>query len=142
MLVIHGIELVVGQQLQQVRELEGRHTSRLEQQCEAGDEIIDVRHMRQHVVRSHQIDLPAFSDQLGRHLPTEESFDDINTLGAGSGRRACGRLHPKTGYVSLLNVLQQVAVVGCDFCHQAVTIQAEAAAHGLHVGLGVSQPGA
>src|SRR5690606_26473774 len=54
-LVIDGVELVFPYQVQQVWELEGGHTFRFEQRRKAGDEIVDVRHVRQHVVRDHQV---------------------------------------------------------------------------------------
>ena len=54
-LVIGRIELIVSRHLQQMRKFEGRDAARLEEGREAADEIVDVRHMRKHVVGGRKV---------------------------------------------------------------------------------------
>ena len=46
-------------QLREVRELERRRPLGREQRRDAGDEVVDVRHLREHVVAEHEIRVAA-----------------------------------------------------------------------------------
>ena len=54
-LVINCIELVVLDQAQEVREPERRDPIRREKDSEAFGKIMQLRHVREHVVRHHQV---------------------------------------------------------------------------------------
>ena len=142
MLVVDGVELVLRDQSQQMRELEGGDTFGLQQAGEAGDEIVDVRHMRQHVVGGGEVGLPALGDQFIRQPHTEEILHDGNALGARGGGGAGGRLDAGAGNAARLNVLQQIAVIGGDFDDMAGRIQTEARRHVGHIAFAVRQPAA
>ena len=50
MLVVDGVVVVLLHQLQEVRELHGDHAPRRQHPLHAADEVVDVGHVRQHVV--------------------------------------------------------------------------------------------
>ena len=56
-LVVDRVELVLCHQPLQMRKLHRDHALRLEQALHAGDEVVQVRHVRQHIVAEHQIGL-------------------------------------------------------------------------------------
>ena len=72
MLVINRVELIFCHQSLQVRKLHGDHARRLQQDLHACNEIIQVRHLRQHIVPKQQIRLLALCDQLARRLFSEK----------------------------------------------------------------------
>src|ERR1035437_1996862 len=121
-LVVDGVKLAFGNQLEQVRKLEGCYALGFQQHGKASDEIIDVRHMGQHVVGGSQIGLLALGSQFPDLTHAEEVLHNRDALGAGGGSGAGGGLHPGTGDVAGLDILQQVAVVGGDLYHMAVAI--------------------
>ena len=55
MLVVDGVELVLRHQLHEVRELDGDHPGRSEEDLQSLDEVIRVRHLREHVGAADQI---------------------------------------------------------------------------------------
>ena len=55
MLVIDRVELHIVDQVQQMREFDREHAVGLEQDRGAGDEIVDVGHMGQHVLGGEEI---------------------------------------------------------------------------------------
>ena len=54
-LVVDGVELVLGDQAQEVRELQRRHTVRFQDRRNAFDEIVQCGHVSQHVIGDDQI---------------------------------------------------------------------------------------
>jgi Ser-tRNA(Ala) deacylase AlaX len=57
-LVVDRVELVLLDQAQEVRHLDRHHTLRLLHRAEAGDEVVEVRHVRHHVVGGDQVGEP------------------------------------------------------------------------------------
>ena len=55
MLVVDGIELVLRDQMLEVRKLDGDRAARRQQDLQSPYEIIDVVHLRQHVVTQQQV---------------------------------------------------------------------------------------
>src|SRR6266705_75388 len=74
-LVVDGVELVVGYQPRQMRELHGDHAMRRQQELHATDKIVDVRHMGQHVVAEQQVGPTVFGGDLCGALTSEEPYD-------------------------------------------------------------------
>ena len=74
MLVIDGVELVALDQPHEVRKFHGQRAGGLEQQRQAGDEIVEVGHVGEHVV-ANQTDRPwrPSADQLLGQLNAEEA---------------------------------------------------------------------
>ena len=54
-LVIDRIELDLGDHPQQMRKLEGRHPLGIEDRGKPRDEIVDLRHMRKHVISGSEV---------------------------------------------------------------------------------------
>lgn len=80
MLVVGGVELIFLHHAQQVGKLEeSDHALRLEQAGEAGNEVIDVWHMGQHVVGHHQIGQLARLHQFIGQFHAK-ALDDVDTL--------------------------------------------------------------
>ena len=112
--MVDRVELALADELQEVRELEAGDAGRLEQQREAAHEVVDVRHVRQHVVRHHQVRLLAAGAQPLGERHAEEFLDDRKAAGARRRRGARGRLDAEALDAAASHVLQQVAVVGGD----------------------------
>ena len=74
MLVIDRVELVLREQSQEMGKLERRHSVGFEQKLETGDEIVDVWHMRQHVVGNDEVCGPSLLHQPERGLCPEERY--------------------------------------------------------------------
>ena len=140
MLVVDGVELVLRDQPLQVRELERDDALRLEQERHAGDEVVEVRHLRQHVVADDEVGPLALGDELGRQ-PLAEELDparyallhrDLGDVG--------GRLDAEHRHAQRQEVLQQIAVVAGQLDHQAVGPKPQPLRDRLAVGLGVLHP--
>ena len=113
----------------------------LEQPRKPTHKIVDIRHMRQHVVGHHQVGLQAVGRQFFGQCHAKKPFHHRDALGACRCRRAGGRLHAVARDACSLHVLQQVAVVRGHFDHAAGRGKAQAHSHRLHIGLGVGEPG-
>ncbi|MNK87175.1 hypothetical protein D3C87_1071050 [compost metagenome] len=140
--VIQRVELRASHQRQQLREFEGGDAGRLEQRREAYEEIVDVRHMGEHVVGRHQVSAPTFAFQLRSSVATEEQLTDLQAFFACRLCSAARRFNAQAGNAASGDVLQQVTVVGGDFHHTAVGGQAETLDHLGDIALGMGQPGA
>ena len=55
--MVDGVELVLLDQADQMREFERDDTLRLQEDLHAGDEVVEIRNLRQHVVADDQIGL-------------------------------------------------------------------------------------
>lgn len=74
MFVVNGVELIVLDQTQEMRKLKGGDAIRFEQNPESTHEVVDVRHVRQHVVGDDQISLPALGGESGgKFIPENAS---------------------------------------------------------------------
>ncbi len=140
-LVVDRVELVVLDQPEQVGELHRDHAARLEQDRHAADEVVEVRHVGQHVVAQQQVGPDAVGDHLGRRRPAEEldpaGHAPLLQRHLGHVR---GRLHAQHGHAAGLEVLQQVAVVGRDLHHLRLGAEPEPVDHRPDVPLGVPEP--
>ena len=140
MLVIDRVELVFLHQPQQVRELHRDHAAGLEQQAHAAHEVVQVGHVREHVVAGNQVRLAARGRELAGGLGAEELHQRGHALflrDRGDVRR---RLDAEHRHALRDEVLQQVAVVARDLDHEARGAESEARHHRLGIGLGVREP--
>ena len=140
--MVQGVELLLGHQPQQVGKLEGGHTARLQQRGKALEEIIDIRHMSQHVVGRHQVGTPALCCQGCSRSLAKEQLTNLQALLPRRTRGAGSRFDTQAGNAALRHVLQQVTVISGDFHHPALGIQAKTLDHLRDVTLGVLQPAA
>ena len=68
-LVVDRVELVVLDQPQQVRHLDRHDALGREHHLEAGDEVVEVRHVRHHVVGGEQVRAPPLGHELRARAP-------------------------------------------------------------------------
>ena len=121
--VLHALE-----QPRQVRELEGRRPFRREQDRHAGNEVVQVRHLREHVGAEDEVGVPAFGDEPLGEFAAEELDEHWH---AALLRRLCyvrRRVDAEHGNLLGQEVLQQVAVVRGDLDNEALRGEPEAVA--------------
>jgi hypothetical protein len=87
MFVINGVELVLRHQPQEVREFKRGNAFGLKQYGKTCDEVVDARHVGEHVVGGGEIGLFALSGQLACEAHTEEVLDAVDAFGT---RCSCG----------------------------------------------------
>ncbi len=80
MLMIDGVELVLVDQPLEMRKLERDHAVRRQQMRHAGGEVVEVRHLRQHIVADDEVGLLAFGGEPLRERETEEFDQRRNVL--------------------------------------------------------------
>jgi hypothetical protein len=139
-LVVDRVELVLVHELEQVGELHRDHAARLEQELHAADEIIDVRHVRQHVVAEQEIRPALLGGDRGRGLPAEELDGRRDALGDRGLRDVRCRLDAATRHAARDEVLQQIAVVARDLHDQRLRAELQPPDHRFDVAPGVLHP--
>src|ERR1700689_4393374 len=72
MLVIDGIEFDMFYQLQNMRKFHGDVAVWTQQQGNAGDEIVELGHVRQHIVTNDEICLTSLAHQVAGELLAEK----------------------------------------------------------------------
>ena len=138
--MVDRVELVLRHQPLEMRELQRDHAFRREQPGHAGDEVVEVRDLGQHVVADDQIGAPALGDQRIGQGDAEEvdlrrdAFVDRDAGDVG------GRLDAEHGHAERQEMLQQIAVIARKLDHQAVRAEAEPVLDHLAIGLGVRDP--
>ena len=140
MLVINGVEFDLFDQFEQMRELDRRRAVGLEQPCNPRHEVIEQRHMRQHVVGDDQVGLPAVRNQLLGQTLAEELHQGGNADFFRSRRDGTGRIDAEHRHAHVNEVLQQVPIVAREFHDQAVFAEAEPVPRHFAVRFGVRQP--
>ncbi len=129
MLVVDGVELIVLHQFQQMRKLHGDDAALAQKKLHAGDEVVQIGDMRQHVIAEQQVRLAKFGNQLACGLGPEELHNrryaildrDLGHIGGG--------FDAQNGHALRDKMLQQVTVVAGDLHHAAVSTDPEALAH-------------
>ena len=97
-LVVDRVELTVFDQLHQVWKFKGRHAVRFEQVGKTCDEVVDIRHVRQDIVRDGQIGRAAGRRQSLRQFDAEELLDDFEALTARCRGSTRGWLDAQTAH--------------------------------------------
>ena len=126
MLVIDRVELPLLDQMQQMRKFERGGSSRFQQQLEAGDEIMQVGHVGEHVVRGHQIGGLAGRRQAARGLGAEKRHLGRDALVPRHLGDVGRRLDAENADAALFEVLQQIAVIAGDFDDERAAVEREA----------------
>src|SRR5437773_10812491 len=97
-LVIHGVELDVIEQVLQIRKLENGYAGGLQQSSQTLGEVIEVRHMGQNVVADDHVRQTSFGRKLAGKRGVEESSQAGNAfLGLGNTGDVLGWLDPEHG---------------------------------------------
>ena len=89
-LVVDGIELVFGHQPLKMRHLDGDDALRRQKMRHTGDEVVECRHLRQHIVGNDQIGVAAVGHHLSRSFGAEEG-DQRRNASLSRGFRHIGR---------------------------------------------------
>src|SRR6266850_2194625 len=125
-LMIDSIELAALDQPLQVRELQGEHALGFQKSREAGDEVVQVRHVGEDIVRHEQVGSMTSMRYRRRRLPPQELDDGGNPPAFSRPGDVLRRLYAEDGDPCLAEKLQQVAVVACDLDDQGIASQPEA----------------
>ena len=139
-LVVDGVELVLGDQPREMRELERDHALGREQARHAGDEVVEVGHLGEHVVADDQVGLPALGAQRLGERDAEELDPGRNALGERDLGHVRGGLDAEHRHAKRQEMLQQIAVVARQLDHQAVRAEREALRDHRAIRLGVGDP--
>src|SRR5262245_41058181 len=92
MLVIDSIELVLGNEPLKMRELERDYTVRSQQVRHSRGEIIEIGHLRQHVVADDKVSPAALQFKLLCEVQAKEPYESGNILLERRFRHIGGRL--------------------------------------------------
>ena len=131
--MIDGIELGPFHELQKVRELHCEHAIRLKRDGDAGDEIIEIRNMSEHVVARQQICRVAIVHQFFRGLASKKGDFSGNAFGFRDPRDIVGRLDAEDRNIAFNEILQQIPVIAGHLQDPAFRTKAKAVDHGLAI---------
>ncbi len=140
-LVVDRVVLEVLDELRKVRELEGRGPVGREERGDARGEVVDVGHLREHVVPEDEIGVAAFAREPGPELRAEELGDGLH---AARDRRLGDvqrRLDPEHRDALREEVLQEISVVRRELDDEAVPPEREPLAHLVDVRARMLDPG-
>ncbi len=141
MLVIDRVELPVLDQAQQVRELHRNCARGLQQDRQSSGEVVQVGHVRQHVVGADQVGLLARGGEPMRCHHTKEGDLGRHAARFGHGGDIGGRLHAEDSDALAAEVPQQIAVVAGQFHDQRIRAEPKLVLHPRRIRLRVTQPG-
>jgi len=139
-LVVDGVELVAFDQALQMRELERHGSRRLKQRADPGDERVQIRNLREHVVAQDEIGLAALQDELDRELAPEELDQRLDAPGRGRLSDIGRGLDAQRRDALLDEVLEQVAVVAPELDDEALGPEREPVGDHRDVVLRVLEP--
>ena len=118
--MVNGIELCLLDQFEQMRKFDTENAALGQYDREAADKVVDIRHMCQYVITDQKIALTTFVAQSLSQRDTEKF---INGFDARIARYDCDvtcGFDTEHRNVPFSEILQQVAIVACDFDHQRV----------------------
>ena len=140
MLVVDGVVLVLLHQPAQVRKLERHDSFRFQHDLNAAHEIVQVRHLRQHVIADDKVRPLSVPHHFAGGGAAEELDQGWNAFFDRHLGHVCGRLDSQSGNAFPDKVLEQVPVVACQFHRQALFAKLEARDDHLHIIRSVFQP--
>ena len=132
--MINGVELIVLDEPQQMRELESDDTGWLQRNLKAADKVIDVWDVGENVAAEKKVGGFAIGQKFLRRLNAKEFYDTRNLLLFPCNfRDVGGRLDAKNGNALGLKMLKKVSVVTGDFDDLAIRIKVETLHHHLAI---------
>ena len=140
MLVVDRVELHVLNLAREVWELDRRDAARSEQHGHTADEIVQIRHVGEHVFRDDQIGRAMRCAQAFRGLDPEKRNVGRHAFGDGDRRDVGGRLDAEYRDAGREEILQQVSVVTRKLDNERGRIEAFALDGKLDVALGMREP--
>ena len=120
MLVVDRIELVLVDQALKMRHLDGDHAFRRQEMRHAGDEIVELRHLRQHVVGDDQIGMPALGHDLSSQSLAEEGVERRDAAFRRLFRDIGGGLDAEDRHAEADEMLEQVTVIAAELDDEAL----------------------
>src|ERR1700750_1604452 len=126
MLVVDSVELTMAHQLKQVWNLDGDRPIVGQCGCHSRDEIIDIRHVSEDVVRYDKVGFPVLRDIPGSEGLAEELAYGVDPDGPCRIRRARSGLDADTRNPARDQILEKISIVGCNFDDQAALIEPQA----------------
>jgi hypothetical protein len=138
--VVNRVKLIAFHQPQQMGKLNGNCSRGLQQEFQAANEVDQVRHMSEDIVRDDQVGLLAFRLQFRGGVLPKKLRDCRNSFPHSRLCDILRRLHTQDRNIFFLEVLQQITVVAGDFDDQAPRVQSEPGGGGIGIPGGMSQP--
>ncbi len=138
--MIDGVELVVLDELHQVRELHRDRAVRRQQLFHSGHEVVEIGDVSQDVVADQEIGGPAPASEVHGDGSAEELDVRGDATGFGNLRHVGGRLDSQYVEAASHKVLEQVSVVRRNFHNPAVLAQAEALNRRVGIGRAHGRP--
>ena len=140
--MVNGIKLVVLDEPQQVRELEGDDASRLERDLKPADEVVDVWYVGENVAAQKKVGGLAIGHKFLRGLNAEELYDawDLLLFPRNFGDIG-GWLDAKDRDALSLEMLKEIPIVTGDFYDLAIRIKVETLYHHFAVAPRMLDPG-
>ena len=124
-----------------MRHLDGDDALRRQQMRHGGDEVIELGHLRQHIVGNDQIGVPVVGHHLPRCFGTEEGDERRNACLSRRLRHIGGGLDAKHRHAEGNEMLQQIAVIASELDHEAFRSEPEAALDHLAIAASIRYPG-
>ena len=117
-LVVDRVELVLGDEAPEMRDLDGHNPVRCQQMGDAGNEVVELGHLRQHVIGDDQVGVALLRRNLVRHLGAEEGDARGHALGASRRRHVGRRLDAEHPLTERKEMLQEIAVIAAKLDHE------------------------
>src|SRR6476659_10400336 len=110
-----------------MRKLHGDHALGLKKEFHPGDEIVQIRDMRENVVSQEKIGALSAARQLAREASTKESCDRGDAFADSDLTDVSGRFDTQHRNPSCFKVLQEIAIVTGQFQHERARAKSEPA---------------
>src|SRR5580658_2714767 len=140
MFVIDRVELNLLHQLNEVRKFHGDNPVRLQQNLHAGDEAVQIRHLRQHVIAEQEVGFYSSRGKFFRALSIEKLHESRHAFLDGDGRHIRSGLNSQSRYARRDEILQKIAVVAGKLNHLAFRSERKTLDHFFRVRFCMSQP--
>src|SRR5471032_985461 len=140
MLMIDGIELVVADQLQQVREFDRNAPTGSESELETLHKVLDVGNVSKHIVCRYQVRRFSGCGEFRALLLSKKCNVRGDSLFHGHPGDVGRRFNAEDGNAKLLEILEQIAVVAGDFHDSRCSTQLQSFDHILCIFLAMPEP--
>src|SRR5262249_2160413 len=118
MFVVNRIELAVFDHIESISELENGDAGWLQKARKAGNEIVNVVDMRNHIVRYYDIGEPAFARQPPGASRPEEIVDSPHPDSICLPYRPVRRIDAKAVDPAIDEITQQISVIAGDLNYE------------------------
>ena len=138
--MINRVEFIAFHQAQQVGKLECQDAIWLQQDFQAFDKIVQVGNLREYVISKDQVSGASLRCELARHLRAKKTRERRHSLlDRNLGYIGCG-FDSEHRYISLDEILKQVAVVAGHLNHKTLRPQPKPSHHFFTIVFRVLEP--